>query len=305
MTMRITPQMVDATNLATIHNDLNELDDTQQTLSTGLRINQPSDDPFGESQTLALKSQLEAYRSYTTNINNGVGWVQTASTSLTSIGSVINSMQALTTQAANGTMNPTDLKDAAAQVLQYIGELKQTANTQYDGYYVFGGTRTDTAPYQQDPAAPDTFAGNTASISRLIGPAVTIPVNANLAGVLGNGVPGDGGLLSTMRTIYNDLTASGGGTQADLGHQLTSLQSNLSSLENVQAQMGAVEVRLNMASTRIQALQTTAQTQLGTIEDTDMAQASLKYTTEQAGYQAALQSTAAIEQDSLMKFLST
>lgn len=303
MTMRITPQIVDATNVASIENDLNRLDSLQQTLSTGLRINQASDDPYGESQALALNGQTAAYTSYLANVNNAVGWTQSASTGLQSIQSVINQVQTLTTEGANATMSPTDLKDAAQQIWQYIGEVKQTANTQYDGSYVFAGTATSTPPYQEDPAAPDTYAGNTGSISRAIGPGTTIPINADVATVLGNGVPGDGGLLTTLRTIYNDMQTGTPAAQTDLGHQLSSLQSNLGSLEQLQSQVGATQDRLSMAATRIQSLQTTTSIQLGTIEDTDMAQATLQYSTEQAGYQAALQSTASIIQDSLMKFL--
>jgi flagellar hook-associated protein 3 FlgL len=305
MTMRINSQMVDTTNLATIDNDLNQLDETQQTLSTGYRINQPSDDPYGESEALALNAQASAYADYQTNISSATGWVESASTSLQSVQSVINSMQTLATEGANGTMSTTDLNDAAQEVLQYIGEVKQTADTQYNGAYIFSGTATSTQPYQQGASDPDTFAGNTDSISQAIGPGTTLPVNADLYSVLGDGASGDGGLLSTMRAIYNDMTGTDGGTQSDLGNQLTALSSNLSSLEVVQAQVGATQDRLQMASTRIQSLTTTVQTQLGDIEDTDMAKATLQYSTEQSGYQAALQSTAAIVQQSLMNFLQS
>jgi flagellar hook-associated protein 3 FlgL len=305
MTMRITAQMVDTANLATINNDLDQLDQTQEELSTGYAINQPSDNPYGESEALSLNAQVSAYKSYQTNIDSATSWSQSTSAGLQSIQSVINSVQSLTTESANGTMNQTDLADAAQQVLEYIGELKQTADTQYDGSYIFAGTATSTAPYQEGTSDPDTFAGNTDSISRAIGPGTTLAVNANLSAVLGNGVPGDGGLLSTMRAIYNDMTGASGGSQSDLGNQLTALQSNLSSLEVVQAQVGATQDRLSMAATRITSLQQTDTTQLGDIEDTDVAQATLQFSTEQAGYQAALQSTAAIVQQSLMNFLQS
>ena len=71
---------------------------------------------------------------------------ETESTSLQQIQSVVQSAQSLTVEAANGTMSATDLQDAAAQVLQYISEIKQTADTQYDGSYVFSGSAVNTAP---------------------------------------------------------------------------------------------------------------------------------------------------------------
>ena len=42
---------------------------------------------------------------------------------------------------------------------------------------------------------------------------------------------------------------------------------------------------------------------LGNVQDTDMAEATVQFSTEQAGYQAALQSTADIIQTSLLNFL--
>ncbi|HET9072994.1 MAG TPA: flagellin, partial [Solirubrobacteraceae bacterium] len=243
------------------------------------------------------------------NVNNAVGWTQSASTGLQTIQSTISSALTLTTEGANATMNANDLKDAAQQIYQYIQETKQAANTQYDGSYVFSGTATTTPPYAADSGPPplpqnDTYAGNSGSISRVIGPGTTLAINANVSTVLNdNSSTGYVGLLSTLRNVYNDMTGQGGGTQADLGNQLTALQKNLGQLEQLQSQVGATQDRLTMAATRIQSLQTTTTTQLGTIEDTDMAQATLQYSTEQAGYQAALQSTASIIQDSLLKFL--
>jgi flagellar hook-associated protein 3 FlgL len=108
-----------------------------------------------------------------------------------------------------------------------------------------------------------------------------------------------------MRNVYDDLTGTNGGTQADLGNQITALQSNMGSLEAVEAQVGATTDRMSMASMRITNLTSTDQTQLGNVEDTDMATASVQYSTEQAGYQAALQSTAEILQTSLMSFLQS
>jgi flagellar hook-associated protein 3 FlgL len=147
-----------------------------------------------------------------------------------------------------------------------------------------------------------------------------VQVNANLYNVLGNGVTtgtagstsngggavqadGSGGLLATMRTIYNDLTGTNGGTQSDLGNQLTNLDSNLSSLESVQATVGATQDSLQMASTRLTSLTTSAKTDVGNVEDTDPAEATVTFSSEQASYQAALQSAADIIQTSLLSFL--
>ena len=316
MTERITSQMVANSTVTSINNDLSQLDQTQEQLSTGYQINEPSDNPVGASITLSLQGQVSAYNAYQQNITQGVSWVETEGTSLQQIEQVVQSTRELTVEAANGTMSASDLEDAAQEVYQYIGQIKQTADTQYDGSYVFGGSDVDTAPWQADPSSPDTFAGNQNTISYAIGPSTQLGVSANLYSVLGNGntgglaaasngggalnADGSGGLLATMRTIYNDLQTD---NQSDLGNQLTNLDTNLSALEGVQANVGAAQDRLQMADSRISSLSSTDTIELGNVYDTDMAKATVAFSTEQAGYQAALQSTADIVQTSLLNFL--
>lgn len=325
MTQRITSQMVGNSTVAAITSDLSQLDQTQQELSTGYQINQPSDNPYGAALAISLNGQISAYNAYQSNVTQGIAWVESASSSLQSIQQTTQTVQELVTGAANGTMNATDLQDSAQEVLQYISQIKQSANAQYDGSYIFSGNAVQTQPWNTqataaDPTGQDQYAGNTNGINYAIGPSTQIQVNANLYSVLGNGntggtagtssygggalqSDGSGGLLATLRTVYNDMTGTNGGTQQDLGNQLTNLQTNMSALESLQASVGATQDSLQMASSRLTSLSTSAQTDLANVEDTNMAQATVQFSTEQAGYQAALQSSADIIQTSLLNFL--
>jgi flagellar hook-associated protein 3 FlgL len=325
MTQRITAQMIGNSTVTTIDNDLNQLDQTQEELSTGSQINQPSDDPYGAALTLSLKGQISAYSSYQTNISESTASVETASGSLQSIQQVVATVRELTVEGANGTMSASNLQDAAAEVLQSIGQIKESADSQYDGSYVFAGDAVSTQPWSTsataaDPATEDLYSGNQNAINTAIGPSTQLQVNANLYSVLGNGntggtaatssngggdvqADGSGGMLATLRMIYNDLSGTNGGTQDDLQNQLSNLDSNMSSLESVQATVGATQDRLQMAGSRLTALSTTDTTELGNVQGTDYAAATVQFSTEQAGYQAALQSTADIIQTSLLNFL--
>jgi len=325
MTQRITPQMIGNTTIASIESDMNQLAQTQEQLSTGFQINQPSDNPYGAALSISLNSQVTAYGSYQSNVTQGIAWAQSASSGLQSIQQTTQTIRSLVVEGANGTMSPTNLQDSAQEVLQYISQIKQSADAQYDGSYIFSGDAVTAQPWSTaataaDPPSEDLFNGNQNAISYAIGPSTQLQVNANLYSVLGNGntgglagstsngggavqSDGSGGLLATLRTIYNDMMGTNGGTQADLGNQLTNLDSNISALESVQATVGATQDSLQMASSRLTALSTSAQIQVGNVQDTDMATATVKFSTEQAGYQAALQSTADIIQTSLLNFL--
>ena len=112
----------------------------------------------------------------------------------------------LVVAASNGSNSQTNLQSYAAEVKQLIAAVKQEANTQYNGQYIFAGT-ANVAPYQT--ATGDLYQGNSgpaSQIMRQIGPGTSVQVNVDLSSVLGNGSAGAGGadgkLIDTLNTVY-------------------------------------------------------------------------------------------------------
>jgi len=303
---RITQQMTSQTMLADINQALDQIDNTQQELSTGKRINQPSDDPYGTSLALQLGNQISDLNSYANNVTDGTGWTQAGNTALSDITNAVQRVRELTVEAANGTQSKSDMQATAAEVNQLIDEIKQDANTQYNGQYVFSGSATGTQPYQS--GASDSYAGNTGTVTREIGPNTPLTISANLSGVLGTGQStpgqpaGDGLLLNTLRNIADDMQSGNGGSLS--ANDLKALDSNLNSLTGLTAAVGGISDRLQMASSRIQSLQASDTQALSNTQDADMAKTEISFSTEQAALTAALQAGAHIVQQSLMNFLS-
>jgi flagellar hook-associated protein 3 FlgL len=299
--MRITSMMTAQMTLAGIEQANEGLVTTEQQISSGLRINKPSDDPYGAGLAMRLKGQAGQLNSYNTAVSDATAWSQTTSSTLTSVGDIVQRIRELVVQSASGTVNQQDRNAAAQEVSQLLDSVKQYANATYDGQYIFAGTATGTAPYQA--GATDTYQGNGAAINRQIGPGTTVQVNTDISQLLGNGPSAaDGRLLDTVRTVINDIQS---GNQAALTNgDLGKLDSNLGTLQSMQVDVGALQERLQQASSRIQDMQTTNAQLLSSTEDVDIAQAMTSYTTEQAAYTAALQAGASILQtDSLMNFL--
>jgi flagellar hook-associated protein 3 FlgL len=218
--------------------------------------------------------------------------------------SMLQRAQELTIQASNGDESSTDLSATADEIDQLADAMKQEANAQYNGQYIFSGTATGTAPYSSSTG--DTFQGNTGAVTRTIGPNSNLQVNADISGVLGSGTSAaDGKLLDTLRTIASDMRSGNSTGIADLsGNQLTNLQNSLSSLEQLQANVGATQNRLTLAATRIQGLQNSDTAALSNDEDVNMAQAVTTFSNEQSAFTAALKAGANIVQSSLMDFLN-
>jgi flagellar hook-associated protein 3 FlgL len=302
---RITTQMTSANLLANINQSLDRLSTTQQELSTGKKINQPSDNPYGTSLALQLNNQLANLDSYSNNVTDGTGWAQAANASLADVTNAVQRIRELVVQASNGTQNQADMSADAAEVGQLIDQIKQDANTQYNGQYIFSGAATGTQPYQS--GSNDAYAGDTGQVTRMIGPNTSVAVNANLGAVLGTGQTvagqpaGDGKLLNTLRNVADAMQSGNSGA---LSATLSQLDSNLNSLTGLTASVGATTDRLQMAASRIQSLQAADTQVLSNTQDADMAQTEVDFSTEQAALTAALQAGAHIVQQSLMDFLS-
>ncbi len=123
--------------------------------------------------------------------------------------------------------------------------------------------------------------------------------------LLGNGKSAaDGKLLDTLQTISEHLR---GGTPEDIAalgsSDLTSLESSIQTLSQLQATAGSVTDQLQTASSRIEGLQSTIAASLANVEDANIAQTSIAYSNEQAAYEAALRAGASIVQESLLQFL--
>jgi len=303
---RITTQMTAQDLLANINQSLDRISTTQQELSTGKRINQPSDDPYGTSLSLQLNSELSGLNDYASNVTDGTAWSRASSAALSDITNAVQRIRELVVQAANGTQTQTDMSADAAEVNQLIDQIKQDANTQYNGQYIFAGAATGTQPYQA--GSSDAYAGDTGQVTRTIGPNTSLAVTANLSGVLGTGQTtagqpaGDGKLLNTLRNIVDDMQS--GNSSALSATDLAQLDTNFNSLTGLSANVGAVQDRLQMASSRIQSLQASDTQVLSNTQDADMAQTEINFSTEQAALTAALQAGAHIVQQSLMDFLS-
>jgi flagellar hook-associated protein 3 FlgL len=304
MSTRVTTDMVTSATLADINNAQLAMDRTQSELSSGTTIQEPSDNPFGASQVITLQSSLDGLTTYEKSAQDGISWLNTASGALANINEVSQRVRELLVQAANGINNKSDLEDIADEVQQITETVKQDADTQYAGQYVFSGTDTGVAPYEQGEGK-DAYKGNEGTISRAIGPGSTVNISVALSSVLGNGpASGDGKLLDTLRTITQNLReGTPAAIEAVSGADLKSLDTNLEALANVQADAGAATDQLNTAVTRVQDLQTTTTAQLANVQDANIAQVAVEFSNQQSAYDAALRAGASIVQESLLEFL--
>jgi flagellar hook-associated protein 3 FlgL len=303
MNQRITTEMVSASTLNDINSALQSLQRSSNELSSGKRILEPSDDPYGASHVIDLKSQIEGLDSYNKAVNDGLAWNQAAEGAMGNVNEILQHVRELLIEASNGTNNAGDLQNIGGEVTQLTEAIKQDANTQYAGQYVFSGTETTTAPYKA--GAEDEFQGNGEAVLRSIGPGATVQISTNLSAVLGNGQGSeDGKLLDVLRTISQHLGEATPESRAQISTtDLKALEGGMEALLQVQATSGSTTNQLQTASLRIESLEDSLSKALSNTENANIAQVSIEYSNEQAAYSAALRAGATIIQESLLNFL--
>ena len=301
MSFRITSGMMSRTVLRDLQANQAQLSKTYEQMTSGRRITRPSDDPYGATRAMGLRSELTQIAQSQRNVTDAQGWQRTTDSALSGIGDAVQRVRVLLVGAGNDAGGQSTRDAAAAEIEQLIKTVKGTANATYAGVPVFAGSATG-APYSPDGG--DAYAGNTGDVLRTIGAGVDVRINVDLAGrVTGQG-GGDGKLLDVLRTVVGHLR---GGTAADAEAlrttDLTAMDAQIDALSALRAEVGATGNRLTAASDRLKELEEAATEQHSAVEEADAASTMIAYATQQSSYEAALKAGAGIVQTSLLDFL--
>lgn len=264
--------------------------------ASGIKINEPSDDPVATKKILKTTTKLNELNTYSDSINNAESEIKTTSSTLDSVSDLVSKSTDYATQAANGTYSADDLKSIKSQVDQILQSVIDYANTDYNGKYVFSGTATATQTYTTTTDG----SGNITSINyngttgndyqryANISDGVSVGVNVRGNDVFGSytstsstsssatgtvgvtatfGVDGSGNTtITTVRTVLNSVTGmydttTTNGTAIGLTGNLVTLSTALE--VNNQTVINSCITKLNNDLTTV----TTANTKLASVQN--------------------------------------
>ena len=115
-------------------------------LSSGYRINRAADDAAGLTISEKMRKQIKGLDRASTNAQDGVSAVQTAEGALTEVHSMLQRMNELAVQSANGTNSSTDRKAIQDEVDQLSTEIDRVSETTKfnETYLLKGDTKSKT-----------------------------------------------------------------------------------------------------------------------------------------------------------------
>jgi flagellar hook-associated protein 3 FlgL len=268
----------------------------QQQISTGKRINQPSDDPYGMYQSLTLSSLKNTLGQYSSNLTYAKQFLSESDNALSSVGNMASQAYQLAVQAANSTTSQDARTGMVNQVTQMQQQLVSLANSQgANGEYIFAGQKTQSAPFTVVANAL-TYSGDTNNINVESGPGQTMAVNTQAGTMLTT-------MYNQLETLKNDL--SSGNVSALSNVDISNLQNSQTAV--VQAR-GAIGGNLQAVSTLTNAndLRTNDLTaQISNLTDANIAQVATQYQSAAAVYQAAITMASQVSSLNLASYLQT
>lgn len=287
--MRVANKSVFDVTKFQLANITEELNKANRVISTGKRINELSDDPVGVTQVLDIKATLSSIEQLQRNISLGNSWLTASESALNQTQDIVSDMKALAVEMANSTKDASQRSSAAQVVQNMLEEIVALANTDVSGRYIFAGTKTDSAPFDQT----GTYSGNNDPFSIKISKDSSIAIGSDGQAVFSSLFT----RLSAFKTALENDDVDG------IKTAITDLDTDFDTITSKVSDIGSKMLRMEVKDNLLQNISISNTDRLSAIEDADIAQAIMDLSTIKFTYQAALSSSAKVLTLSLVDYL--
>lgn len=275
---------------------------TQRELSSGKRINDPSEDPTGAALLVDFKASIGANEAFMKQIDGALSFLRGSETVLESVSNDLTRLLEIGQQAISGTNTGTPRANLAQEVDAIRSNFIASANTQEQGKYLFSGTATLTPPFSGPPAGPITYAGNAGLIT--VDVSVNTTVTTNLPGstvFFGAGGQGSATDLFQQVTDLRDGLRTNNAAQIQTAYD--NLKAILPTLSTAQTDLGGREAGILSLKDDLSNFTLTLQGIQDGVEATDFPDAVTRYSSDQTGQEVTLSSLAKVGKTNLFDFL--
>ncbi|MDH3938628.1 MAG: flagellar hook-associated protein FlgL, partial [candidate division Zixibacteria bacterium] len=141
--MRVSNNMLADRVVFNMQRSLRRFFELQTQMSTGRRINKPSDDPLGTLRDLDYRKELARIEQYRSNVDTGLNWQANYDSALADLGTKMSDAYVLADAMGNDTMDAGEREAAAIQIDDIIESFLQIANSDLGNESIFAGFKTD------------------------------------------------------------------------------------------------------------------------------------------------------------------
>jgi flagellar hook-associated protein 3 FlgL len=277
----------------------------QQQISSGKRVTSVSDDPDQISAILQTRLELEGVEQSRRNLARITTEVDTAEEAIASAGSLLDEARVL---AARGASSVTTAEERAQLVISAQSVLERMvtlANSTVEGRFIFAGDQDGSPPYVLDlnaiPPAPvyGSYLGAPASRQALAADGSVFLIGHSAADIFENADPAK----NVFAAIEALRAALASGDETALDAAVAGVQTAQEHVRSEHAFYGSVQSRLTAATSTAAKRELRYRTQLGALEDADMAQSVVEFSQAKMNRDAALQAHAQMPRKSLFDYL--
>ena len=330
--MRITSGMMKNNYLNGMATNLNNMQTLNKQLTSGKEISRPSDNPYKVARSMQLNTDINTNKQYNENIKDTINWLNTTDTALGQVTNVIQRVRELMVSSGNASYGSNEQKAISDEINQRIEEVAQILNSNFDGKYVFGGTKTSSKPLGSDT---DGITGNTylyfvdksgnkldledtstytKNQLEMLGTKMDVEISQGVEmeyNVTAKEVlicKDDNGKQVNLMNLLSDITSNlKSSNSADrvkvIGENLADIDSIVSNLLKLRAEVGAKQNRMDSAQTKNEDENYNMTDILSKTEDIDFTEKTIEFTVAQTVYQASLQICAQVLPKSLLDYL--
>lgn len=279
--------------------------EAQMQLTSGKRINKPSDDVTATGRAMNIRSMLRSLAQFAENNNSAKNSLDSVEAALGNISNEIQQLRQAALQSGASTLSTDAKQGIVAQIKAIRTRLLDLAGTQVLDSYIFSGHKTDTPPIVEtggDP--PYAYQGDSGAVTLRVQAGTTIQINVTgdqLFNFGGAAVPGVRDLLTLTHDMESAVISGDVSAASDL---LNDLDANLTNVLGIRAQIGARTARLEANSTALAESTSRMQALLSSTEDIDLTQAVIQLKTRENLYEAALAVASRIIQNSLVNYIN-
>ena len=217
-------------------------------LSSGYKINRAADDAAGLSISEKMRSQIRGLNKASSNAQDGVSLVQTAEGALNETHSILQRMNELATQAANGTNTSVDRSAIRAELDQLTSEINRIqSTTQFNTMNLLDGT----------------FSGTDNKMKLQVGALSGQSIDFSIANMCATNI----GLKKTLSVS----------TFTKAGSYMKAVQDAIEVVSKQRSAMGAIQNRLEHTIANLDTTSENTQSAESRIRDTDMASEMVTY----------------------------
>lgn len=300
MTNRVPDSITAKEVSAMINSQRKQLNVLQERITTGKRINRASDDPVGAGAILRLKTsktEIEQFRRSAEAANQKLA---IADGVLNNYSGLLDRVRTLVSQGSGDTTPPESKNILAVEIDSLRSAILRVANSQSNDEFVFGGTRQSSPPYDELTGAPN--------------PAPTAPrfiqiepgTNAIASGVIAEDIFAHDGsdIFADLEAAADALRGTGDAAadKATLENVLVRLSAYADISAVTQAKVGTNMALSDIAKDRLNNDSFNLDSQIGAVENDDLADSAIRFNEAQTALEATLQ-IAARSQRNLLDFL--